>query len=182
MNKKLPVIFFAFLFLQPIPATAFTKAEIAEAVAYSGCTWGLLLDGNKFGIEQSVNSNIGLGLTYRLIDEGLSVPGIENADTPKGRVGYSNLLQSWSTAGILSSRWKALEPTYEKGLQAGIKKWNTGSTLGVSKNSASAVALPKLTALCRIAEIGVTSKALKAKLSIRKYVIKVGGSYLPRLP
>lgn len=163
-------------------ANAFSNGDIAEALTYSGCTFGLLLDSKQFGMEQSVRSDVRIGLNYRLIDEGLSVPAIEKIDTPKGRKGYDHFLQSWSTAAVLSSRWKSLETTYEKGMQAGIKKWNSGATLGISSNAATAIAVPKLTALCRVAEISVTSKALKAKLTLRNYIIKVTGSYLPPLP
>jgi len=170
------------VFLSPVNASAASNGDIAEALTYSGCTWGLLLESSEFGMELNVKSDIAVGLSYRLMDEGLSTPGIEKMNTPKGRIGYDHLLQSWSTAGVLSSKWKPMESTYEKSMQAGIKKWKSGSTLGVSGNSAKAAGLPKLTALCRVAEIGVKTKALKAKLSTRNYVMKVTGSYLPPLP
>ena len=182
MTRKIASVILVFLFLQPLAANAFSNGDIAEALTYSGCTFGLVLDSKEFGMEQSVRSAVGLGLNYRIIDEGLSVPAIEKVDTPKGRMGYDHLLQSWSTSAVLSSRLRSLETTYEKGIQAGMKKWNSGANFGISSNTARANAVPKLTALCRVAEIGVTSKALKAKLTLRKYIIKVTGSYLPPLP
>lgn len=168
--------------VQPTSAKAFSNGDISEALVYSGCTAGMILDPKQFGMEQIVRSSVKLGLKYRLIDEGLSVPAIESADTPKGRAGYNHLLQGWATAGVLSSKWKPLESTFEKGLQAGIKKWNSGATLGVSSNSATAVSVSKLVGLCRVAEVNVIAKATKAKLSIRQYVVKVTGGYLPPLP
>jgi hypothetical protein len=182
MKKKILSIVLFSLLVHPTNAKAFSNGDIAEALAYSGCTWGMILEPNQFGMEQSVRSSVRLGLNYRIIDEGLSVPAIEKSDTPKGRTGYNHLLQSWATAGILSSRWKSLESTYEKGMQAGIKKWNSGATLGFSNNSATAVSVSKLTGPCRVAEIGVKAKANKTKLTIRQYVIKVTGGYLPPLP
>ena len=182
LAKKCALLTAISFFWQPVTANAFSNGDIAEALTYSGCTFGMALDSNKSSWEQNVAINVQIGLNYRLIDEGLSVPAIVKIDTPKGRIGYNHLLQSWTTAGVLSSKWKSLETTYEKGIQAGIKKWNSGSTLGVSNNSAAAIAVPKLTALCRVAEVGVKTKASKAKLTIRRYVIKVAGSYLPPLP
>ena len=142
----------------------------------------MVLDPKQFGMETMVSSVVSLGLKYRIIDEGVSVPSMEKSDTPKGRIGHSHVLQSWSTAGVLSSKWKPLESTFEKGIQSGIKKWNSGATLGVSSNSASAVSVSKLVGLCRVAEISVKAKASKAKLTIRQYVAKVTGGYLPPLP
>jgi hypothetical protein len=170
------------MLLQPVNASAASNGDIAEALTYSGCTWGMILEPDKFKVEQTVRGNVGLGLQFRLIDEGVSTTQLEKIDTPRARIGYDHFLQSWSTAGVLNSKWKPLESTYEKGMQTGLKKWNSGETFGVSGKAAIAIAAPKLTALCRVAEIGVKTKALKAKLSTRKYVIKVTGSYLPPLP
>jgi hypothetical protein len=181
LAKKCAPIILTLAVLQPQAANAFSNSDISEALTYSGCTFGLVLEPNQFGWEQTLRSNVGMGLQFRLIDEGLSVPGIEKIDTPEVRIGYNHLLQSWTTAGVLSSKWKSLETTYEKGLQAGIKKWNSGASLGISKNSARAIAVPKLTALCRVAEVGVKTKASKAKLTMRNYVIKVARGYLPPL-
>jgi hypothetical protein len=163
-------------------AQASGNTEIAEALAYSGCTFGLGLDPKYFGMDQSVASAVYLGLVYRIVDEGESTDAIEKIDTPKGRRGYDNLRQSWATAGLLSSKWKSLEPTYEKGLAAGLNKWKSGATLGAARNSAQSVAVSKLTAICRVAQISVTGKAKKSKMSLRQYIIKVSGQYLPPLP
>lgn len=182
MNKKLTTLIMAVALLQPVNASAASNGDIAEALTYSGCTWGMILEPDNFKIEQSVTGNVELSLQFRLIDEGVSVPSLEKIDTPRGRIGYDHLMQSWSTAGVLSSKWKPLESTLEKGVQAGIKQWNSGKTFGVSSKTATAIASPKLIALCRVAAIGVKTKALKAKLSTRKYVIKVTGRYLPPLP
>lgn len=133
-------------------------------------------------MQQSVDSGLNLGLSYRIIDERESVAAIDKIYTPKGRTGYQHLLQSWATAGILSSKWRSLETTYEKGLLAGLKRWRTGGSLGVSGDAANSAAVPKLTALCRVAQIAVTSKAKKAKMPLRQYIIKVSGQYLPPLP
>jgi len=170
------------LFIPTENAKAYGNSEIAEALAYSGCTFGLVLDVKQFGMQQTVDSDLNLGLSYRIIDEGESTDLIDKMDTPKGRTGYQHLLQSWATAGALSSKWKSLESTYEKGLLAGLKRWRGGATLGVSGDAANSAAVPKLTALCRIAEIAVTSKAKKAKMPLRQYIIKVSGKYLPPLP
>lgn len=182
MKKKILSIVLFTLLVHPNSAKAFSNRDIAEALAYSGCTWGMILDPNQFGMEQSVRSTVTIGLKYRIIDEGLGIPSIEKSDTPKGRIGYNHLLQSWSTAGVLSSRWKPLESAFEKGLQAGIKKWNSGATLGVSNNSAVAVSVSKLVGLCRVTEVNVGAKATKAKLTIRQYVVKITKGYLPPLP
>lgn len=163
-------------------AQASGNSEIAEALAYSGCTFGLGLDPKEFGMDQSVASVIYLGLAYRIIDEGESTDTIEKMDTPKGRRAYENLRQSWATAGLLNSKWKSLETTYEKGLAAGLKKWKSGATLGVARNSAQSMAMSKLTALCRVTEISVTTRAKKSKIPLRQYIIKVSGEYLPPLP
>jgi hypothetical protein len=161
---------------------AYGNSDIAEALTYSGCTFGLGLDPKEFGMDQSVASAIHLGLAYKIIDEGESTDVIEKMDTPKGRRGYENLRQSWATAGLLNSKWKSLETTYEKGLAAGLKKWKSGATLGVARNSAQSMAVSKLTALCRVAEISVTAKAKKSKIPLRQYIIKVSGEYLAPLP
>jgi hypothetical protein len=182
LAKRCVSIPLVFLLLQPQGANAFSNSDIAEALAYSGCTWAMFLESSEYGLETTVGTTIGMGLNLRIIDEGLSVPGIEKIDTPRVRLGYNHVLQSWSTAGVLSTKWKSLESSYEKGMQAGIRKWDSGSTLGVSKNAAEAIAGSKITALCRVAEIGVKKKATKAKLTTKKYVIKVTGSYLPPLP
>jgi hypothetical protein len=163
-------------------AQAYGNSEIAEALAYSGCTFGLALDEKQFGMDQSLASAMSLSLRYRIIDEGVSVASMQSMDTPKGRTGHQHLLQSWATAGILSTKWKSLEPAYEKGMMAGLKKWNSGATLGVAITSAGAASGSKLTALCRVAEIAVSSKAKKAKMPLRQYIIKVSGKYLPPLP
>jgi hypothetical protein len=182
LGKKFSIAFLAIVFLQPVNASAASNGDIAEALTYSGCTWGLILEPGKFNMEQTVKGSVEFGLQFRLIDEGISVSPLEKIDTPRARKGYDHFLQSWSTAGVLNSKWKPLESTYEKGMQAGLKNWNSGKSFGVSGKAATAIAAPKLVALCRVAEIGVKTKALKAKLSTRKYVIKVTGSYLPPLP
>ena len=170
------------LCFQTESAKAYSNGEIAEALAYSGCTFGLALDTKPYGMGQIVASDIALGLSYKIIDEGESVDAIDKMDTPKGRIGYEHLRQSWATAGVLSSKWKGLESTYEKGLLAGLNRWKSGATLGVSGNAAKSAAVPKLTALCQVAEIAVVSKAKKTKMPIRQYIIKVSGQYLPPLP
>jgi hypothetical protein len=181
-SKKFFSLLVLALFLPPQAAQAYGNSEIAEALAYSGCTFGLALDVKQFGMQQSVDSGLNLGLSYRIIDGRESVAAIDKMDTPKGRTGYQHLLQSWATAGILSSKWKSLETTYEKGLLAGLNRWRTGGSFGVSGDAANSVAVPKLTALCRVAQIAVTSKAKKAKMPLRQYIIKVSGQYLPPLP
>ena len=181
-SKRLFTLLILALCLPNQVAQASGDSEIAETLAYSGCTFGLALDPKGFGMDQSVASAIYLGLAYRIIDEGDSTDVIEKMDTPKGRRGYENLRQSWATAGLLNSKWKSLEITYEKGLTAGLRKWKSGATLGVSRNSAQSVAASKLTALCRVTEISVTAKAMKSKIPLRQYIIKVSGKYLPPLP
>jgi hypothetical protein len=121
-------------------------------------------------------------MVYNIIDEGESTDTLDNMDTPKGRRGYENLRQSWATAGLLNSKWRSLESTYQKGLLAGLKKWKSGATLGFARNSAQSAAASKLTALCRVAEISVNAKAKKAKIPLRQYIIRVSGQYLPPLP
>ena len=180
-TKSCLILTLVILLLQPQASSAASNGDISEALTYSGCTFGLLDRPSQFGWDAIMNSNLEIGLAYRIIDEGLSVSALEKMDTPKGRIGYNHLLQSWTTAGILGTKWKSLEPTYERGLQAGLKKWNSGATLGVSSNSANAVVGSKLVALCRVAEVGVKAKASKAKISIRSYVIKVTRGYLPPL-
>lgn len=182
MKKKFFSLLVLALCLPNQVAQAYGNSEIAQALAYSGCTFGLALDTKNFGMDQSVASAIYFGLAYRIIDEDESVEAIEKMDTPKGRRGYENLRQSWATAGLLNSKWKSLETTYEKGLTAGLKKWKSGATLGVAKNSAESMAASKLTAQCRVAEIAVTAKARKSNVPLRQYIIKVSGKYLPPLP
>ncbi len=163
-------------------ANADSNSDVAEALVYSGCTFGLVNNTQQFTMQQLVRSNLSLGLSYKIIDEGESTATLDQRDTTKGRIGYQHVLQSWATAGVLSSKWKSLEPSYDKGLLAGFKRWMGGATLGVSTNAAESTAGPKLTALCRVAEIAVTSKAKKAKTPLRQYIIKTSGSYLPPLP
>jgi hypothetical protein len=159
-------------------AVANSKSDTAEAFAYSGCAYGQLIPIGDLKIV--VNSGISVGLMYRLEDEGLALDSWPL--TPTGRIGYEHLLESWTTAGALDSKWKALEAGYEKAMLSGIKKWKSGATLGVSSKAASAASLSKIYSLCRIAQIGVLEKAKKSKLNIRQYVIKAGGQYLPPLP
>lgn len=176
--KRLFVLILTVGFLFPSSgASASSNSDIAEALTYSGCTWGLALDPNQFGMTQNISSIVGLALMYRLEEQG---EGLDSWTlTEKGRIGYQSVQESWATAGALSSKWSALSSTLERGLSAGQKKWNSGATLGVSKNSASAVSTPKLAALCRIAQIKVTTKASKAKKSISQYVISTTGKYRP---
>lgn len=170
------------LILHPTKADAYVNADIAEAIAYSGCTGGLVLNPNQFGMNVTVNSLISLGLSYRIIDEGRATEVIEQRDTTEGRSSHEHILQAWATAGALSSKWKALESTYEKGISVGIKRWISGATLGVSTRAAESTASPKLSALCRIAEIAVLSKSKKSKMPLRQYILKTSGNYLPALP
>ena len=161
-------------------ANAYSSADVAEALAYSGCTWGLLSDPNKFGMSQTISSQIEVGLMYRISDEGYA-----NSDwnlTDKARTGYQNLLESWATAAALNSRWKPLEIYYEKSMVVGVKRWNSGAKLFEAKNSASAVGVPKLTALCKIVDASIKKKSLKMKLNPKQYVVRVAGTYLPTLP
>ena len=180
MKRLISILLFLAALIQSTPANAYSNAETAEALAYSGCTYGLVLDPNQFGINQNVDSILNLGLMYYLDSQG---DGLEswNLNT-KGQVGYDHTFESWATAGALSSKWRSLEPTLNKGLAAGAKKWSSGATLGVSKNAAKSAAGSKLTALCRISQISIESKSKKSKLSVRQYVIKVSGQYLPQLP
>jgi hypothetical protein len=168
------------VFLSISPANAYSNTEVSEALAYSGCTYGLVLNPNQFGINQNIDSILNLGLMYYLDGQG---DGLESWNlNSKGQVGYDHVFESWATAGALSSKWRSLEPTLNKGLATGAKKWSSGATLGVSKNAAKSAAGSKLTALCRIAQISVESKSKKSKLTVRQYVIKVSGQYLPQLP
>lgn len=168
------------LLFQITPANAYSNAEIAEALAYSGCTYGLLSDPNRFGMKQNVDANLGVGLMYWLEGQGTGLDSWNLTD--KGRIGYEHLLESWATASTLNSKWRPLETFFSKGLAAGEKKWSSGASLGFAKNAANATAGSKLTALCRIAQISVESKSKKSKLSVRQYVIKVSGQYLAQLP
>lgn len=180
MKKTTLALSLLFFALQIMPANAYTNRDISEALAYSGCTYGLVLDPNQFGVSQNVDSILNLGLMYFLDGQGDGKDSW-NLNT-KGQVGYDHVLESWATAGALNSTWRSLEPTLNKGLVTGAKKWSSGSTLGISKNAAKSVSGSKLTALCRIAQINVESKSKKSKLTVRQYVIRVTGQYLPQLP
>lgn len=171
-----------FLCIQTGKVNAYSNSDIAEALAYSGCTFGLSNDTREFTMQTLVNSSLSIGLNYKIIDEGRSVDIIDKMDTPRGRTGYRHILESWATAGILNSKWRSLESTYERALMAGLKRWIGGANLGISRRAAESTAGPKLTALCRIAEIAVTNKAKKAKMPLRQYIIRISGSYLPSLP
>jgi hypothetical protein len=171
-----------FLCIQTEKVNGYSNSEISEALAYSGCTFGLSNNTQQFTMQTLINSSLSIGLNYKIIDEGRSVDTIDKMDTPRGRAAYQHTLESWATAGVLNSKWKSLESTYEKGLLAGLKRWVGGANLGVSRRAAEATAGPKLTALCRVAEIAVTNKAKKAKMPLRQYIIKISGSYLPPLP
>lgn len=161
-------------------AQANDKSKIAEALAYSGCVRNI--DSKQFKMDAIVNSAISLGLQYKILDEGSNSDFLEQNDTPVGRMNHKHIVQSWTTAGLLDAKWKSLESSYEKGLNAGMKRWNSGSTLGVSTMAARSVAGSKLTALCRAAEIFVTAQAKKAKIPLRQYIVRVSGEYLPPLP
>jgi hypothetical protein len=179
-TKRLISTLIVLIFLSITPGNAYSNTEVAEALAYSGCTYGLLSDPNRFGMRKNVDANLGVGLMYWLDGQGTGLDSWNLTD--KGRIGYEHLLESWATAGALNSKWRPLEAFFSKGLAAGEKKWSSGATLGFAKNAANATAGSKLTALCRIAQISIESKAKKSKLTVRQYVIKVSGQYLPQLP
>jgi hypothetical protein len=180
MKRLIPVVLFLSVFIQNTSAIAYSNSETAEALAYSGCTYGLLSDPNQFGMKKNVDANLSVGLMYWLDGQGTGLDSWNLTD--KGRIGYEHLLESWATAGALNSKWRPLETYFSKGLAAGEKKWSSGATLGFAKNAANAIAGSKLTALCRIAQISIESKSKKSKLTVRQYVIKVSGQYLPQLP
>jgi hypothetical protein len=182
-SKKFFSLLVLALFLPPQAAQAYGDNEIAEALVYSGCTFGLGPNAKRVGMDLSLVSSMGLSLQYRIIDEGVNRGSFESNDTPFGRRGHQHRLQSWVTAGVLNSKWESLEPTYEKGILVGLSKWKSGAaTIGDSTYAAGLVSRAKLTALCRVAEIAVSSKAKRAKMPIRQYIIKVAGKYLPPLP
>ena len=66
MKRLISIGLFLGLLFQTTPANAYSNGEIAEALAYSGCTYGLLSDPNRFGMKQNVDANLGVGLMYWL--------------------------------------------------------------------------------------------------------------------
>ena len=174
---------FLLLTSQLVPANASYNSDGADALAYLACkpTAFYIYSPPELTIQASIKEAVQIGLTYWLIDEGLIDSIQEPLDTKWGRDKYQLLIEGWGIAGHLSSRYKPLETTYNKGISAGSKSWRSDGNLANAINAASAVSVSKLTALCKIAENAVKSKAGKSKLAIRNYLLKVAGRYV-KLP
>jgi hypothetical protein len=163
-------------------ASEVSNSDIAEAVVYSACTYGLVLDPAQMNLQVIQKSNIDTILNFRIIDGGNATASLAENDNPRARTGYENVVQGFTTARVLDKKWSPLAPALENAMTIGLKKWNSGFTFGQAQQAAETSALSTMTALCRIAQIGVSSKAKKTKMSLRSYVIKTAGQYLPPLP
>ena len=159
-----------------------SKSEIAEALAFSGCSWGLSNANLKADLKTSMELTIYAGLILALIDNGTTNKVILKIENPTIRSGSEHVTQSWVTAGALDSRWKPLTQSYQKAIEVGIKKWNSGSNLGIAQKAAFSSSSSSLTSLCRIARIGVYDKSGTSYSRAKQYVIKTAGQYLPPLP
>ena len=169
---------FLLLTSQSVPANASFNSDGADALAYLACKPTAFYSPPELTIQASIKEAVQIGLTYWLIDEGLIVSMQDPLDTKWGRDKYQLLIEGWGIAGHLSSKYKPLETTYNKGISAGSKSWSSDGNLANAINAASAVSVSKLTALCKIAENAVKAKAGKSKLAIRNYLLKVAGRYV----
>jgi hypothetical protein len=163
---------------QSVPTNASFNSDGADALAYLGCKPSAYYGAPELTIQASVTEAVQIGLTYWLIDEGLITSIQEPLDTRWGRDKYQLLIESWAIAGHLSSKYRSLETNYNKGISAGSKKWSSDENLTNAINAASAVSVSKLTAVCKVAEVAVRSKAGKSRLTIRNYLKKVAGRYV----
>jgi hypothetical protein len=159
-----------------------SRADIAEALVYSGCTYALLNDPVKLGMNSIVEAIITLRLNLKIVDDGSAPDALTKMDFPSARKLDEHIQQSWVTAGVLDSKWKPLMTNLNLATKTGFAKWKSGSTFGVSDNAAKSASTPSLVAFCRISQINVTNKAKKSKASVKGYVLKTTGQYLPPLP
>lgn len=158
------------------------KSEVAQSLAYSGCTFGLVSDPSKYDFSTQLDLTSYADLLISLIDQGLATNQLSSFANNRIRTGIDHVKQSWITAGALDSKWKPLNQSLTQGVNLGIKKWNSGSTFAASQKAANALSNPTLVSLCRVAEIGVKEKSGKTFTEIQKYVKKTAGKYLPPLP
>lgn len=150
----------------------------ATAIAFSACTFGTL-DAENF--PSTISAVIGIGLEYRLEEEGL-LPSRLNIDlTEYGRIGYKNSVQGFTTSATLDQKWQMLPVLYEKAMQRGVERWKSGVALGVAENAANAVASAQILGLCTIAKSQIMQDSKKSKNSLKKWIIKAGGNLLPQL-
>ena len=168
--------------MQVANAGAPPKAEIAQSLAYSGCTFGLTSDPAKYEFNNVLELTNYAGLLISLIDQGVATKELSAIENRRIRTGIVHVKQSWITAGALDPKWKPLNQALMQGINLGVKKWNSGNNFKVAESSANSVSSPTLISLCRIAEIGVKEKAGKSFTEIKKYIIKTAGKYLPPLP
>lgn len=159
-----------------------SKAEIAQALAFSGCTWGLSSSNYKSDLNVEMELTIYAGLVLAIIDNGSTNKSLLKMDIPRVRSGSEHVKQSWVTAGALDPKWKVLTQSYTDAINVGIKKWNSGSNLGVAQKAANAASNATLTSICRIAQIGVYNKGGTSYPKVKAYIIKTAGKYLPPLP
>ena len=171
-----------FIGVQVANAGTPSKSEVAQSLAYSGCTFGLTSDPAKFEFGTVVELTSYAGFVTSLIDQGLATKEVSAIENKIIRTGIDHVKQSWITAGALDSKWKPLNQSLTQGVNLGIKKWNSGSTFAASQKAANALSNPTLVSLCRIAEVEVKAKAGKSFTDIQRYVKKTAGKYLPPLP
>lgn len=158
------------------------KSEVAQSLAYSGCTFGLTGDSTKYEWSTILELTATAGLLTSLNDQGLATKDLSAIENRRIRTGIGHVKQAWITAGTMDAKWKPLNEALTQGINLGIKSWNSGSTFSASVDSANSLSSATLISLCRIAQIGVTEKAGNSVGDIRKYVINTAGKYLPPLP
>ena len=175
-------------FTQSAQAKRPSNVDKALALVYSGCTFGMLqwssskvkvkgLDLDALAIE----SHLEMAVTYRIIDEGLLSDDIAKNYNEVGRVGYENVIQSFSMAAILSNRWKAPNVHFQGLLKKTLAHFRNGQTLGVSRDRAFAKHGQQAIAACKLAKQQVSERAKRVGISDKRWILRTAKNLLPPL-
>jgi hypothetical protein len=188
LNSFLVICLLSSLHSHPAIAKSSSDSEKALALAFSGCTFGMLKEiAPKVKIQgldlqaNEIKGHLEMAVTYRLIDEGLLSEKISRPYNNVGRVGYENVIQSFSMASLLSSRWKMLDSSLNGLISETISQFRNGQTLGVARDRAFAKFGQRAVAACKLAIQLVKSKSKSKGITEKQWVLKTARGLLPPL-
>ena len=159
-------------FLLPATATAASKKDKALSLAASGCTLGML--------DSPINLNLN-NIPFSVISTASSSQWNDATTNDLVQIHHTQLLEGWSLAANLDSKWNKLSNTYSAlydfiGIEA-----SRGKLIGEIWRSAERKYGGIINANCKIAIKNARRKAKASGKTFPRWIVATAGNLLPPL-
>jgi hypothetical protein len=166
------VVATTFSFSFTYSAVAATNKDKALSLAASGCTLGML--------DSPISSNLN-NIAFLVISTATSSQWNDATNNDLVQIHHAQLLEGWSMAANLDSRWSRLSNTYTTLYDFIGKEASRGKLVGEIWNSAERKYGGIINANCKIAISSARSKAKLSGKTFPRWIVATAGTLLPPL-